>query len=273
MKSLSQVLADARQHQTAIPAFNIDSFEIYQAVESVVADINQPCIVQLSSGEDSFIQAERLFILVQKARLDGLPIYLNMDHGKDSHRLLHLLRLGFDMVHFDGSSLDYSQNLSQTAEFIAAAKNIRPDCLIEAEFNRINLVDSQISPDSFTQPSQAAEFIAKTGADLLAVSIGNLHGVSQKSVETIDLDLLSQIKSALPQQFLTLHGGSGISSDQLNSAINMGVVKININTDLRRQFFQSLKANLSQYSGDKIYQFFDPVITDLKSVIKSKFHV
>jgi len=53
----------------------------------------------------------------------------------------------------------------------------------------------------------------------------------------------------------------------------MGVVKININTDLRRQFFQSLKANLSQYSGDKIYQFFDPVITDLKSVIKSKFHV
>jgi len=196
-----------------------------------------------------------------------------MDHGKDSRRLLHLLRLGFDMVHFDGSSLDYSQNLSQTAEFVAAAKSIRPDCLIEAEFNRINLVDSQISPDSFTQPSQAAEFVAKTGADLLAVSIGNLHGVSQKSAETINLDLLSQIKSALPQQFFTLHGGSGISSDQLNSAISMGVVKININTDLRHQFFQSLKANLSQYSGDKIYQFLDPVITDLKSVIKSKFHV
>ena len=74
MKSLSQILTSARQQQTAIPAFNIDSFEIYQAVESVVADINQPCIVQLSPGEDNFIQAERLFILVQKARLDGLPI-------------------------------------------------------------------------------------------------------------------------------------------------------------------------------------------------------
>jgi len=273
MKSLHQVLTFARQHRQAIPAFNIDSFEIYQAVEAVVKDIGKPCIVQLSSGEDKFIQAERLFILVQKARIDGLPIYLNMDHGKDPDRLLHLVQLGFDMIHFDGSDLDFSQNLNQTVTFIDQAKKLRPNCLIEAEFNKINLVDSQISPDSLTNPSQAAEFIAKTKADLLAVSVGNLHGVSQKSTEIINFDILSQIKSALPRQFLTLHGGSGISPDQLISAINLGIVKININTDLRRQFFKSLSSSLSRHSGDKVYELLTPVITDLIKVIKSKFYV
>ncbi len=273
MKSLFQILTDARQRQIAIPAFNIDSFEIYQAVESVVQEINQPCIVQLSAGEDKFIQAERLFLLVQKARISGLPIYLNMDHGKDLSRLAYLINLGFDMVHFDGSDLDYQDNLSQAAKFITAVKTVHPDCLVETEFNKINLVDSQLSNSSLTDPSQAAEFVAKTKTDLLAVSVGNLHGVSQKIAETIDLKLLSDIKDSLPHQFLTLHGGSGISSDQLISTIKLGVVKININTDLRLQFLKSIRSQLSNFSGDKIYELLTPVITDLKSVIKSKFYV
>jgi len=77
-----QVFTDAQTNHTALPSFNIDTFEIYQAVESVVKELNLPCLVQLSEGEDKFIQAERLFMLVKKAQTDGLPIYLNMDHGK-----------------------------------------------------------------------------------------------------------------------------------------------------------------------------------------------
>jgi len=107
MNTLRQYLDQYKSQHFAIPAFNIDCFEIYQAVEDVVAETGLPCIVQLSAGEDKFIQAERLFMLVKKARVDGLPIFLNMDHGKDLSRLEHLTSLGFDMVHFDGSNLDY----------------------------------------------------------------------------------------------------------------------------------------------------------------------
>jgi fructose-bisphosphate aldolase class II len=271
MKSLKQVLTESQNNHTAIPSFNIDSFEIYQSVESVVRELNLPCLVQLSEGEDRFIQAERLFVLVKKAQIDGLPIYLNMDHGKNIDRLSHLLDLGFDMVHFDGSSLDYSTNLQTATQFIQDVKSRHPDCLVEAEFNKISLVDSQISSDSFTNPEQALEFINQTKADLFAVSIGNLHGVSQTIPEIINLDLLQQIKSVLPHQFFTLHGGSGISPDEISAAIKLGIVKVNINTDLRLQFFKSVRTSLENQANDKVYDLFTPVIDDLKKVIKDKF--
>lgn len=271
MKTLIQVLTESKTNHTAIPAFNIDSFEIYQAVESVVQELNLPCIVQLSSGEDKFIQAERLFLLVKKARLEGLPIYLNMDHGTDTNRLTNLLSLGFDMVHFDGSKLDYQTNLSKTTEFISQAKKTNPNCLVEAEFNHINLVDQQISSDSFTNPDQAVEFVHQTGADLLAISIGNLHGVNQKLPEKIDLDLLGEINSVLPETFFTLHGGSGIPSDDVKLSLKYGIVKMNINTDLRLSFLKSLKNYLPQNQSEKVYELLNPVIHDLKQVIKDKF--
>ncbi len=271
MNSLKTVLDQSKINHTAIPAFNIDSFEIYQAVESVVKEIKKPCIVQLSAGEDKFIQAEKLFLLVKKARLEGLPIYLNMDHGADTNRLFDLLKLGFDMVHFDGSNLDYQTNLSQITQFISRVKKEIPEAIIEAEFNYINLVDQQVSPDSFTNPDQALEFINQTQADLLAISIGNLHGVNQKLPEKIDFNLLKKINSVLPNQFFTLHGGSGIPASDIKSSLQYGIVKMNINTDLRLGFLNSLNQYLPQNKSQKIYDLFGLVINDLKQVIKDKF--
>ncbi|MFA6184675.1 MAG: class II fructose-bisphosphate aldolase [Candidatus Shapirobacteria bacterium] len=271
MKTLRQLLTEYRATGKAIPAFNIDSFEIYQAVEESVKETGLPCIVQLSAGEDKFIQAERLFVLVKKAQLDGLPIYLNMDHAFDQVRLEKLISLGFDMVHFDGSKMDFYTNLETTQKFIHTLKNHYPHTLFEVEFNKINLVDTQVSENSFTDPNQAYEFITQTSADLLAVSIGNLHGISLKLPETIDLNLLAKIKNKIPEdRFITLHGGSGISSDQITQAIQLGVVKININTELRINFNQSLAKIYSQEVSQKIYDNFSPAIDELKNIIKSK---
>jgi fructose-bisphosphate aldolase class II len=271
MKTLRQLLTEYRATGKAIPAFNIDSFEIYQAVEESVKETGLPCIVQLSSGEDKFIHAERLFVLVKKAQLDGLPIYLNMDHASDQIRLEKLISLGFDMVHFDGSKMDYSTNLETSQKFIHILKTHYPHTLFEVEFNHINLVDTQISPNSFTDPNQAYEFITKTSADLLAISIGNLHGISLKLPEIIDLNLLAKIKNKIPEdRFITLHGGSGISTDQITQAIQLGVVKININTELRINFNQSITKIYSKEVSQKIYDNFSPAIDELKNIIKSK---
>ncbi|MDD2225140.1 MAG: class II fructose-bisphosphate aldolase [Candidatus Shapirobacteria bacterium] len=271
MKTLRQLLTEYRATGKAIPAFNIDTFEIYQAVEDSVKETGLPCIVQLSTGEDKFIQAERLFVLVKKAQLDGLPIYLNMDHASDQIRLEKLISLGFDMVHFDGSKMDYSTNLETSQKFIHILKNHYPHTLFEVEFNHINLVDTEVSKNSFTDPNQAYEFMTQTSADLLAVSIGNLHGVSLKLPETIDLNLLTKIKNKIPEdRFITLHGGSGISPDQITQAIQLGVVKININTELRIAFNQSLAKIYSKEVSQKIYDNFSPAIDELKNIIKSK---
>lgn len=273
MKTLKEIFSEYYQSGKVLIAFNIDSFEIYQAIEAVVAETGNPCIVQLSAGEDKFIQAERLFILVKKARIDGLPIFLNIDHGKDLKRLKELAYLGFDMLHFDASDLDHNDNLKETTTFIKEVKDINPNILIEAEFNKIQSSGTEITPESFTNPDIALDFINQTKADLLAISIGNLHGVDLDKPETLDLKLLEEIREKLPSQFLTLHGASGVDPQQLSAALKLGIVKININTDLRIQFIDSLKKSLSQQKSQKIYQLFDPVITDLKSLIKEKFHV
>lgn len=270
MNTLKDILLNNKNTQRALPAFNIDSFEIFQAVEAAVRETKLPCIVQLSPNEDTFIEAEKLFLLVQKSRLEGLPIYINMDHGHDLKRLTQLVRLGFDMVHFDGSSLPYAENLVKATEFISQVKSLNRPPLVEVEFNKINLVEAGVSPDSFTTPSQALEFINQTHADLLAVSIGNLHGVNATLPEIIDLSLFKNIVTALPNTLFTLHGGSGIAPDLVTSAINLGIVKININTDLRLQFKTSLQKSLAAVNSEKIYDYLNPVITDLKSVIIHK---
>lgn len=270
MIPLKQLLSDYQKKHQALPAFNIDSFEIYQAVEMAVAEINLPCIVQLSPGEDSFVHAERLLMLVKKANSEGLPIYLNMDHGTDVRRLEACLRLGFDMVHFDGSKMDYDINLAATKYFVNKIKLVYPKALIEVEFNHINPVDTIPGPDSFTDPAKALEFIDATKADLFAVSVGNFHGVNINTPEHLNVSLLSQIKDTLGNIFLTLHGGSGIPSDQVQNAINLGIVKVNINTDLRLKFIESLRHQLTIQNSEKIYEYLTPVISDVKEVIKQK---
>ncbi len=268
MKTLRQVFREYRQLGQALPAFNIDSFEIYQAVEQAVTETNLPCIVQLSPNEDKFIHAERLLMLVKKAQIDGLPIFLNIDHGKDINRLEKLLKLGFDMVHFDGSSLPFEENLSLSKNLVGTIHQLYPEKLIEVEFNQIHLVSSSPSPDSFTNPSQAQTFISQTEADLLAVSIGNLHGVNTDIPENLDLNLFQEITQKLPStQLYTLHGGSGVDEAQVHQAISLGVVKININTQLRLQFRQSLTSQLQSNNSEKIYEYLDPVISDLKTLI------
>lgn len=270
MKLLKQLFSESKLNHAALPSFNIDSFEIFQAVVAAVTETKLPCLVQLSANEDTFIRAENLYLLVKKANLDGLPIYLNMDHGHDLDRLKILTKLGFNMVHFDGSFLDYQKNLSQAVKFVSEIKALNSDCLVEVEFNKINLSEAGVSPDSYTTPTQAQEFISLTKADLLAVSIGNLHGVNPNLPEKIDLDLFKSIVTALPDTFFTLHGGSGIPIDLVESAINLGIVKININTDLRLKFKESLVTNLAQSASEKVYDYFNPVITDVKEVIIAK---
>jgi len=270
MITLRDIFQNNFSDHRAMPAFNIDSFEIFQAVEMAVRDTTLPCLVQLSANEDKFIEAEKLFLLVKKAQLNGLPIYLNMDHCHDLTRMVNLVKLGFDMVHFDGSSLDYQENLDTATSLIKKLKEINPEVVVEVEFNKINLIENGVNPDSFTQPEQALEFITKTNADLLAVSIGNLHGVNTTTPEQINLDLFTQIATALPSHYFTLHGGSGILLEQIKSAIRLGIVKININTDLRLAFKKSLFTSISTSPSEKIYDYLSPAIDDVKKVMIEK---
>lgn len=276
---LRQLLSQYKQDKKAIPSFNIDTFTVYQAIEDAVRATMLPAIVQLSSGEDDFVQAERLWILVQKARADGLPIYCNMDHGKDPDRLKKMLLLGYDMVHYDGSHLPFDENLKialDLKKFIEdkfPQKDTQP--VLEVEFNKINLIKDGVDEASFTKPDEALKFMSFCRADLLAVSVGNLHGVPPSGLaEHIKTELFSQIVAAMPpNQLFTMHGGSGIDESELKFSIGMGVVKININTDLRLAYRETLKDILSRLSTEKMYDYYKPVVQKICSVATQKLQV
>lgn len=269
MKKLTDIFSDYRQQKKAIPAFNIDTFEIYQAVEIAVRQTNLPCLVQLSPGEDEFIEAERLFVLVKKAQIDGLPIYLNMDHGHDPARLKRLIQLGFDMVHYDGSKGDLTTNQMVSKDLVEFAHYHHT--LVEVEFDQIKPTGEV--DNNLTDPVAAENFVGLSNADLLAVSIGNQHGSDPSVPENLNFELLSQISQRIPYTKLTLHGGSGIDPTQIQSAIKQGIVKININTDLRQAFKKSLSQSLSQNPTEKIYELFDPAISTLVTLIKDKLSI
>ena len=259
MKALRQVLAEYREKKWAIPAFNIDCEEIYRGIEAAVAETKLPCIVQLSEGEDKFVGGEKLKSWVDEARAKGRKIYVNADHGQDQNRLLELVDLGFDMVHFDGSQKDYENNLITSKEFVQKVINRPNPSLIELEFNRLKEGDA-------TEPKQALEFVGASRADLLAVSIGNRHGVGEE--KPLDLNRLAEIVRVIPKTFLTLHGGSGIAAGQIREAIKRGIVKININTDLRLKFKEEMAKMLQQ--TDKIYEQMLQVISGVAQVAKEK---
>ncbi len=276
IKPLRQLLLSYKEANRALPSFNIDTFAVYQAIEDAVAISKLPCLVQLSAGEDQFVQAERLFMLVKKAQADGLPIYLNMDHCHDLPRMKKLLQLGFDMVHFDGSALPFNENLQQSQDLLTFLQTTYPDAetrpLLEVEFNKINLVEHGIDPESLTTPEQASTFLQQAPADLLAISVGNLHGVPTSGLaEHIDLDLFQKIISACPTSTLfTMHGGSGLDPNELKKSIGLGVVKININTDLRLAYHSELKHQLEIQSTQKMYDYYKPVITKMREIATQK---
>ena len=266
MPKLIDIIKHYRQDHHAIPAFNIDCYEILQAVVAAVKQTNLPAIVQLSAGEDQFIQAENIYMLVKKAQLDGLPLFINMDHGSNITRLKQLLKLGFDMVHFDGSKIDFDTNQLLAKDLISYAHYYHG--LVEVEFDHIVPTGSGES-GALTDPQVAKSFILNTGADFFAVSIGNQHGAIKGQPEFINLELLTQIQSSIPQTFLTLHGGSGIDSSQISQAINSGIVKINIKTDLRQTYKKALLESVSNPS-EKLYEILQPAIDQVTAVIMQK---
>jgi len=234
-------------------AFNLDDFTIFKAVSSALSQKQTPAILQLSSGEADFWSLDNVANLVKPHQNKGL--FLNIDHGKDMKLLKKAIDLGFDMIHFDGSSLPWEENISKTAKAAEMAHN--QGILIEGEPEGEN-----------TDPDRAAEFVQKTGVDLLAVFAGNKHGMDEKNPENLNFPRLREVKKAVGETLLTLHGGSGVPLSQIKQAMREKLVaKININSLMRNTYFKSLKEELAKYQGSKVYELLNPVSRNISQKI------
>lgn len=245
------ILKEILQKKT-IFAFNCDDFVIYRGIVEAAKKVGSPIIVQLSPGEVNFWGLKRFITLV---RSENSSLFINFDHSRELSLARKIIDLAPDMIHFDGSDLSWEENIRLTSQVVKLAHQ------------KGVLVEGEPEPDQ-TDPQRAAEFVQKTGVDLIAVFVGNRHGFDPQKPEKLDLERLRAIKQEVGQTVLALHGGSGVAQEDLEAAIKQRLVaKININSQLRWAYRQELEQQLKNYSGVKVYQLMTPIINRITSEV------
>jgi len=279
-----QILKKAQKGKYAVGQFNVSTDEQLRAIVEVAKDLKSSVIIGTSEGERKFIGTKQVVALVgvwQKAA--GLPIILNADHCKTFESAKEVVDAGYSAVHFDGSALSFEENIKVTKQVVDYAKQKNPKLLIEGELGYLrgeSVVHKkvEVKSEDLTNPEQAKEFIEKTGVDSLAIVVGNIHGVETKSdLETdmknphLYLDRLKEIQQVIPETFLVLHGGSGTPDEDIQKAIELGIVKININTELRIAYSEELEKTIKEHPEEvKPYKILAPAVEAMKGIVEEK---
>ncbi len=261
--SLNKVLRVAQAQKFAVGAFNTFDLEVTQAIIEAAEAMNSPVIVQTSEKAIEYAGLEELAsIIIMRAKQSKVPIVFHMDHGR-THKLIYdCIEAGYTSIMFDGSHLEYEENVRWTKEVVSRChpKGIS----VEAELGRVGGVEDYISADEgLTDPALAAEFVKRTRCDALAIGIGNNHGKTRPG-ERLHLDVLERVREVVSIP-LVLHGASSTPEDIIKKAIKLGITKINIDTDLRVAFSSAERQFLKD---DK--KAYDPraILTPAKEAVK-----
>ncbi len=275
--SLKSILQDAQKNHYAVGQYNISTLEQLKGILNGAKNLQTPVIIGTSEGEANFLGLEETVALVKAiSKKYKISAFLNLDHGKDLNVIKRAVDCGYSAVHFDGSALDFDENARYTKEVVKYARN--KGVLVEGELGAIK-GDSGIHQGSagvtekdLTLPEQAKKFSDITGVDCLAIAVGTTHGIYSEE-QRIDFKRLENI-SRLVKKFLVLHGGSGVPEDQIKKAIDLGIVKININTELRLIWRECLERGLKENPGQvKPYKFLPSVQDAIQKKVEEKIKI
>src|SRR5579859_642015 len=237
-----ELVSEARRRGVAVGAFNTYSIELTQAILQAAEQLRQPVILQLGvasvkTGREPFVKAT--LVAAQGA---GVPAAVHLDHCADLNMFEQCLSWGCSSALADGSHFSFAENISLTRRAVALASS--HNATIEAELGYLAGTEDGVTVEavraSLTDPEQARVFVTATGASMLAVAIGNVHGYTPNQ-PPLDLVRLSQIASQVDVP-LVLHGASGLSKENIQRAIALGVAKINVNTEVRTAFLAAIAA-------------------------------
>jgi fructose-bisphosphate aldolase class II len=248
--------AEILQSQPFVLAVNVIMLEQAEAFVASAEESGTGLVLQLSENTVEFHGgleplALALFALARKS---SQKISVHLDHATDPKLVKDAISLGFTSVMFDGSSLDFEENLEKTAELAAlAAKN---KCWFEAELGEVGGKDGVHAPGIRTNPEDAKEFVMRTEVNGLAVAVGSSHAMLEKSAD-LDFELIAQLSAAVSVP-LVLHGSSGVSRANLKLAIRSGISKVNLATELNVVFNQAMLEAMQQAKPGDPRKFLRP---------------
>ncbi len=277
MKTLREYIKEAEEGRVAIGHFNISNLEGLHAIYNAAKSLNVPVIIGLSEGEEEFVGRDEAVALVKTIReRDDYPIFLNADHHSSFESVKACIDAGFDAVIIDGAKLPFEENVKITKECVEYAKRVfnasGREVLVEAEIGYIgsgsNIKD--VIPEGagiLTKPEEAKAFVEATGIDMLAPSVGSIHGLIKSGKPHIDSELVKQIResSGVP---LVLHGGSGLRDEDFMNAIASGISIVHINSEIRLAWKEavekSIELNHTEIDPAKILQ---PAVDAIEKIV------
>ncbi|WBX36237.1 class II fructose-bisphosphate aldolase [Mycoplasma capricolum] len=271
--SLKDQLLKARQNHYAIGAFNFDNLEMLKAIVEAAEESNSPIIAMITESAAKYIGKE-IVIASANAIISNtkVPIVLHWDHGYDLNLIKWACDNEFSSVMLDASLDDFNTNVNKTLEIVNYAKSKNVE--VESEIGHVGGKedDTDSNKNKYTSVDEAIKFVNLTQIDALAIAVGTSHGIF-KTAPNLNFDRIKEIRDSINTP-LVLHGSSGLSDTDLKKAINSGICKINIGTDLKLVYANSLKQwfkeNPTSYDARKFGRF---AIDQMKKVIKQKLEI
>ena len=248
---------DAYKNHYAIGAFNTNNLEWTRCILKGAQDTNTPVILQVSMGAAKYMGGYKLVMDLVADTMESMnitvPVVMHLDHG-NYEAAKECIEVGFSSVMFDGHDLPFAENLEKTKEIVklAHAKGIS----VEAEVGSIGGEEDGIIGEGELADVEEAKTLAATGIDILAAGIGNIHGKYPENWTGLHFDRLQEISEAVKMP-LVLHGGSGIPKDQIVKAVELGISKVNVNTENQVAFANATRAYIES-GADQIGKGYDP---------------
>lgn len=251
--AMKQLLEQAKKENRGCGAFSVGNMEMVRGAIMAAEEMNTPIILQIAEVRLPNSPLEYMGpMMVQAAKEASVDVAVHMDHGLTVETIKKALELGFTSVMFDGSRLPFEENIACTKEVVELAKQY--GATVEAELGLVGGSEDGKTDHVIrcTDPEDAKVYVKKTGVDALAVAIGNAHG-DYPVAPTLEFGVLEQIQKNVDVP-LVLHGGSGITDEDFQHAISLGIRKVNIAT----ASFKAVAKKAEEYMAKEgTHNFFD----------------
>ena len=273
--SSKNMLQEAMAGHYAVPAFNIHNLETIQVVLDTAQELKSPVIL---AGTPSTIDyaGDDYIVAIANAAIKHLdiPVAIHLDHFEDIDLIKKHIDAGFTSCMIDASHLSFEENIRVVKEVVAYAHHF--DVTVEAELGRLVGVEDDLEVDeslgAYTDPDKAAEFVERTGIDSLAIAIGTCHGL-YKGTPKLDFERLEAIRSKVSVP-LVLHGASDVPDELVSKAIELGISKVNVATDLKIPFSDAVKKYfLDNPTANDPRKYMTPGKAAMKQIVAHKIMV
>jgi fructose-bisphosphate aldolase class II len=276
MKTLMEYIKEAETKGVAIGHFNISNIEALHGIYNAARKLNVPVIIGVSEGEEDFIGRDEIVALIKEIReKDNYPIFLNADHHYSFEAVKNSVDAGFNAVIIDVADKSFDENVSTTKQCVDYVKSTGKNILVEAELGFIGSgseVKDTIPEGAgiLTKVEDAKKFVEATGIDMLAPSVGSIHGLIKSGKPHIDASLVGEIKEAVKIP-LVLHGGSGLRDEDFTNAIKAGISIIHINTEIRVAYKEAVEKYLIEFPNEVApYKILKPAVDAIEEVVYNR---